>query len=206
VNDGSTDGTTDLLPELGVPFVEFPRRLGVGNAMRAGLRYAVRHGYRAVVRVDGDGQHRPDDVARVAARVLAGDVDLVLGTRFAGAAGQERDPGAVRARAAALRRLLGAWLAFRTGTHASDPTSGLYAIGPHALRVLADHHPTGYPEPELRLFAHRNHLATVELGVRPRARFGGRTSLTPIRVVGAAARVALALVVVPWRTRLSGPR
>ena len=62
-------------------------------------------------------------------------------------------------------------------------------IGPRAVRVLAEHHPTGYPEPELRLFLSRNALRAVEVPVRARPRLDGSTSLTPGRVIGAGARV-----------------
>ena len=46
VNDGSTDGTSDLLPTLGIDWLTLPQRVGVGGAVRAGLRYAVRAGLR----------------------------------------------------------------------------------------------------------------------------------------------------------------
>jgi hypothetical protein len=65
--------------------------------------------------------------------------------------------------------------------------------------MLAEHHPTGYPEPELRLFLDRNALTAVEVPVRALPRLGGRTSLTPLRVTAAAARVLLAMLVVPLR-------
>jgi hypothetical protein len=89
-----------------------------------------------------------------------------------------------------------------TGRRVTDPTSGFYALGPRAIRILAEHHPTGYPEPELRLFLKRNALNVVEVGVRPRSRLSGRTSLTTSRLATAAARVALAMVIVPLRRRV----
>ena len=52
VDDGSTDATPALLDRLDVRWIRFPERLGVGNAMRAGLRYAARLGYDVVVRMD----------------------------------------------------------------------------------------------------------------------------------------------------------
>jgi hypothetical protein len=84
----------------------------------------------------------------------------------------------------------------------TDPTSGFYALGPRAMRMLAEHHPTGYPEPELRLFLRRNALSVVEVDVRARSRLRGRTSLTLVRVAAAVARVALAVVIVPLRRRV----
>ena len=86
------------------------------------------------------------------------------------------------------------------GQPATDPTSGFWAFGPRAVRLLAGHYPTGYSEPELRLFLARNGLRVVEVPVRMRPRQGGRTSLTLARTGHALARTILALVVVPLRS------
>jgi hypothetical protein len=103
-----------------------------------------------------------------------------------------------------VKRLLGACLTVLTGTRVTDPTSGFCAIGPRALAILAEHHPTGYPEPELRLFLRRNALRAVEVAVRARPRMSGRTSLTTVRLMTAAARVVLAMIIVPLRARVEG--
>jgi hypothetical protein len=71
--------------------------------------------------------------------------------------------------------------------------------------MLAEHHPTGYPEPELRLFLSRNAMRTLEVPVQSRQRLSGRTSLTPVRVAAAAARVLLAMVIVPLRPTVQPP-
>ena len=101
-----------------------------------------------------------------------------------------------------FKRTLAACLSKLTGRRVTDPTSGFCALGPRAVRLLADHHPTGYPEPELHLFVSRHELRVVEVPIRSRERLGGRTSLTRWRMVQAAARVALAMVIVPLRNRL----
>ena len=82
VNDGSTDGTAELLPSLGVRWLTLSQRLGVGGAVRAGIRYAERAGYTYVVRIDGDAQHRACDIARLLAPVASGRADVALGSRF----------------------------------------------------------------------------------------------------------------------------
>jgi glycosyltransferase involved in cell wall biosynthesis len=211
VDDGSTDGTASLLDTIGNPWLGFPERLGIGNAMRAGFRYAVRHGYEGAVRLDGDGQHRPKDIERMLAPIRAGEADVVLGSRYLSRAGRPADAqarnGAPKVGHLCVRsaqRLLARSLSVLTGRIVSDPTSGFYAVGPRALRLLAVHHPTGYPEPELHLFLSRNRLTTMEVPVRPRARLGGHTSLMPTRWTTAGARVLLALLVVPLRSAVGG--
>lgn len=194
IDDGSTDGTADLLADLGVAWLRFPQRMGVGTAIRAGVRYARRLGYEAAIRVDGDGQHGADDVARLLAPIVKGEADVVLGSRFASAA--------ARPRPRLLQRGLGVCLSGLTGTRVSDPTSGFYALGPAAMRVLAEHHPTGYPEPELRLLLSRTSLRVREVAVQAWPRRAGRTSLTPLRLTIAALRVLLAMIIVPLRGRV----
>ena len=86
-----------------------------------------------------------------------------------------------------------------TGRTLTDPTSGFWAFGSAAVDLLARHHPTGYPEPELLLFLHRNGCRVVEVAAEMGPRLAGRTSLTRLRALQALARVVLALVIVPLR-------
>jgi glycosyltransferase involved in cell wall biosynthesis len=57
VDDGSSDSTAEIAREAGATVVSLPYNLGVGGAIRTGLRYAARHGYSRVVQLDADGQH-----------------------------------------------------------------------------------------------------------------------------------------------------
>ena len=88
----------------------------------------------------------------------------------------------------------------------TDPTSGFWALGPRAVALLAEHHPGGYPEPELHLFLSRNAMRVVEVEVQWRARVNGRSSLTLIRLLTAGARVALAMIIVPFRAAVGSTR
>ncbi|MGH9254903.1 MAG: glycosyltransferase family 2 protein [Vicinamibacterales bacterium] len=198
VDDGSSDRTTALLRELGVRWLHWPERRGVGSALRAGLRYAARRGYDVVVRLDADGQHDVDDVERLLVPLYIGTADVVLGSRFV-ASNRDRDPGPIQ-------RSLGALLSMITRRTVTDPTSGFWALGPRAVALLAEHHPGGYPEPELHLFLSRNAMRVVEVDVQWRARLHGRSSLTLLRLVAAGARVLLALIIVPFRAGVGSHR
>jgi glycosyltransferase involved in cell wall biosynthesis len=197
VDDGSTDSTPELLPRLGVRWLTLSQRLGVGGAVRAGIRYAERAGYDYVVRIDGDGQHRACDIARMLAPVVTGRADVALGSRFLRG---RRLRGARRVSQAGLAACLSAV----TRKRVTDPTSGFWLFGPRALRLLSGHHPAGYAEPELLLFLSRNRLRVAEIPIRMRPRIAGRTSLTAPRAVFALARTALALVIVPFRQLVEG--
>lgn len=197
VDDGSTDRTQELLPRLGVRWLTLSQHLGVGGAVRAGIRFARQAGYGYVVRIDGDGQHRACDIARVLAPVRAGRADAALGSRFLR-----------RRRVRGWRRLsqaaLAACVSLVTGKQVTDPTSGFWLFGPRALRLLSGHHPAGYAEPELLLLLSRNRLSVTEVPIRMRPRTAGRTSLTGSRALLAFARTALALVIVPFRGLVDG--
>ena len=101
IDDGSTDETETVLRQIGVRWLRLPQRLGIGSAMRAGLRYADRLGYDVAIRIDGDGQHRAGDVARLLAPLAADRVDVIIGSRFRSQAASA-SPAAARAGADAV--------------------------------------------------------------------------------------------------------
>jgi glycosyltransferase involved in cell wall biosynthesis len=192
INDASTDGTRELLPSLGTAWLTLPERLGIGGALRAGLKYARRHGYDLVARMDGDGQHCACDLARLMIPVKLGRADAVSGSRYLSG-------GSARGARGLALRMLAACLTILTGRVVTDPTSGLWMFGPRALQLLGDYHPGGYPEPELRLLLARHGLAVKEVPIRARERHAGRTTLTPLRAAAAFARTSLAVIVTPLR-------
>lgn len=198
VNDGSTDETAAILRDLDVKWLYWPERRGVGSALRAGLRYAARQGYDIVVRLDADGQHDSSEIDRLLIPVTTGSADVVLGSRFS-SSNRSRHPGPIH-------RSLGALLSMITRRAVTDPTSGFWALGPRSVTLLAEHLPDGYPEPELHLFLSRNAMRVVEVDVQWRARLHGRSSLTLTRLVKAGARVALAMIIVPFRASVGVSR
>ena len=199
VDDGSVDDTAKVLAACRVASLRLPQRVGVGAAVRAGLRHAASLGFSTVVRIDGDGQHDARDIAAIAGPVARGDADVVIGTRYAAAAA-----GPARSLRRLSQRGLSLVLSAITGRQVTDATSGFCAFGPRALRLLTAHHPDGYPEVELRLLLHRHGLRVREVPIQHRARLAGRTTLTPARLGVAAARIAFAIVVTPLRGPVPG--
>ena len=80
VDDGSTDRTAAEAERAGALIVRHPRNLGKGAALRSGLHFAEERGIGAVVAVDADGQHPPEEAARVALHDAPREA-LVLGVR-----------------------------------------------------------------------------------------------------------------------------
>ena len=200
IDDGSEDSTPAVLRRLGVHWLRLGHHLGTGAAIRTGLRWARRQGYQAVVRLDSDGQHPADLVEPLLEPLRRGQADVAVGSRYL----NRRRPASVPFVRRLLHYLLGRVLTLLTGRLVTDPTSGLWAFGPRALDVLADHHPSGYPEPELHLFLHRNGLRVVSVPVTMRERQEGRSSLTLRRTCAAMARLVLHLTVVPLRSAVKG--
>ena len=96
VDDGSTDPTGEIARRAGAHLVRHPVNLGQGAAIQTGVEYARRQpGARVFATFDADGQHRVGDVAAMVDRLGAGDVDIVIGTRFGGRA-RSRPPLAKR--------------------------------------------------------------------------------------------------------------
>ncbi|MEZ5116724.1 MAG: polyprenol monophosphomannose synthase [Candidatus Nanopelagicales bacterium] len=84
-DDNSPDGTGDLADAIAAeePRVHVMHRLGkegLGAAYLAGFAWALEHGYDAVVEMDADGSHQPEQLPLLLAALA--DADLVLGSRW----------------------------------------------------------------------------------------------------------------------------
>jgi glycosyltransferase involved in cell wall biosynthesis len=86
VDDGSTDGTCELLAEKvaplpGVRVLLQDRNLGKGAALRRGFAEAKGN---VVIVQDADLEYDPSQIPFVVAPILAGHADVVYGSRFLG--------------------------------------------------------------------------------------------------------------------------
>ena len=87
IDDGSDDGTAEVAREAGAVCLRLEKNRGKASALRAGIAFAAKRDYSYVLLLDGDGQHRPDDIPALIRGACESDADLVLGTRpFARAA------------------------------------------------------------------------------------------------------------------------
>ena len=68
--------------ELPITVVRHERNLGYGGNQKAGYRYAIEHGWDAVVLLHGDGQYAPEVMHEVLAPILDGTADAVFGSRM----------------------------------------------------------------------------------------------------------------------------
>ena len=200
VDDGSGDHTATVARSAGAIVCQLPYNLGVGGAMRAGYRYALRHDYDVAVQVDADGQHDPTYVKLLVDGLDT--ADIIVGARFAGV-GEYRARGprrwAMRLLAVALSRL--------AHTRMTDVTSGFRAANRRAIRVFADHYPAEYlgDTVESLVIAVRSGCTVRQVPVSMRVRSGGQASQTPLRASLYLFRaiVALGLALIrKWPTTL----
>ena len=189
INDGSLDETGHLAAQAGALVVNLPFNLGIGAGVQTAFMYAERHGYEIVARNDGDGQHAPDGILRLLERVQAGDMDMVIGSRFLG-----DDYGTSLTRRLGIG-FLARLLTSLTRQPITDPTSGYAAFNRRAIRLFARVYPHDYPEPEAIFIAHRNGLRLTEVPVTMRPRAGGRSSITPARSAYYMLKVTLAILI-----------
>lgn len=81
VDDGSADDTAAVAEAAGATVLRQVPNQGKGAALRAGMRWALAQGYAAVVTLDADGQHDPDDLPRFLEAFADTRADLIIGQR-----------------------------------------------------------------------------------------------------------------------------
>lgn len=82
VDDGSDDGTAECIADLSVTLLRHERRMGKGASLRDGFAEAQRQGARAVVTMDGDGQHSAADIPRLIAAANRHPGCVIIGARL----------------------------------------------------------------------------------------------------------------------------
>ena len=198
VDDGSTDDTAGQVIAAGVPVLRMPFNLGIGGAVQAGFTYALEHGYQRMVQVDGDGQHDPTQIQRLADAMDAEpEIDMICGSRFL--TDEYEYPAPISRRtgihifAFLLSRLI--------GQPVSDPTSGFRLYNRRAIRLFATDYPHDYPEVEAVLMLHHHSLRMREVPVQMYERGGGVSSIGTGKSAYYMLKVLLALFVGMFRAR-----
>ncbi|MEO3473574.1 glycosyltransferase family 2 protein [Roseomonas sp. CAU 1739] len=127
VDDGSSDGTAGIAAAAGALVLGGAANQGKGAALRLGMRAALTREAGFVATLDGDGQHRPEDLPRLLA--LAAPDRIVIGSRR-GAPGQP----AARRRA---NRVADFWISWAARHPVADSQSGFRIYPAAALADLA---------------------------------------------------------------------
>jgi glycosyltransferase involved in cell wall biosynthesis len=166
IDDGSTDGTSEVARKLGVHHVvRHTRNLGLAGAFATGLDACLRQGADIIVNTDADNQYRAKDIPALVAPLLAGRADLAVGDRGVGTL-----PGF-----SWLKRRLqqfGSWVIGRaSGLRTPDATSGFRALTREAaLRTLVLSRYSYTLETLIQAGASRLAVEFVPIEVNPKTR------------------------------------
>jgi glycosyltransferase involved in cell wall biosynthesis len=129
VNDGSTDDTGAVAKANDAHVLTHTKNRGKGAALKTAFAYALEKGYDAVVTLDADGQHLPQDIPALLATWDATGADLVIGGRshlFSGMLARRR-----------MANQFSAWIIGKMSrTGISDSQSGFRLYSARLLRAI----------------------------------------------------------------------
>jgi len=159
VDDGSADQTAQIARRAGALVLRHPANQGKAAAANTGFNYIRQFQPAALVMLDGDGQHRADDMPALLDPVLAGEADIVVGSRFLD----------IKSDIPAYRQVGQHGLTLLTnlasGVPISDSQSGYRAFSAQALDVLTFGQGGFSLESEMQFLANEHKLRMVEVPI-----------------------------------------
>jgi glycosyltransferase involved in cell wall biosynthesis len=159
VDDGSSDDTADIAQAAGAEVLRLENNRGKGAALNAGLEHVRQKAPDAVVIIDADGQHLPQELEQVVRPILEQQADIVIGSRYL--EGTSNTPSHRRFGHKVMNFFTGLF----SGVQASDSQSGYRAFSPQAYRLLTF---TSYDfsvESEMQFLASEHNLKIVDVPV-----------------------------------------
>lgn len=151
IDDGSRDRTIQVSESAGATVVRQVPNQGKGAAMRAGFRYALEHGFEAVITLDGDRQHNPAEIPLFLESYQRTRGDLIIGAR------DFRKMPTIRRISNTIGRAMFSWA---LGQKDRDNQSGYRLISSRLMEKIVDSTERGF-EYEVEMMA-----VCVKLGYR----------------------------------------
>jgi dolichol-phosphate mannosyltransferase len=177
VDGHSTDDTRAIAAELGVECI-----LDGGRGKGDGLRTAIAHCQSdVIVFIDADGSHDPADIPRIVQPILAGDADMVIGSRMRGGSDE------LHGQAELFLRWFGSavitmGINFMAGTALTDSQNGFRAIRTDLVRRLDLREDIHTIEQEMLIKALKRGLRVTEVAAHEYARKAGASKIVLSRV------------------------
>ncbi|MCB0002900.1 MAG: glycosyltransferase family 2 protein [Anaerolineae bacterium] len=159
VDDGSTDATAEIARLAGATVIQHERNSGKGAALSTGLRAARAYDPAVVVLLDADYQHRPREMGLVTAPVLAGEADIVVGSRYL------NDASDVPTHRVLGHRVFNLMTNLSSGLSVTDSQSGFRAFSPAALEAITFHSNGFSVESEMQFIAKEQGLRMTEVPI-----------------------------------------
>jgi glycosyltransferase involved in cell wall biosynthesis len=192
IDDGSTDATAEEARRAGARVISFPCNRGKGAALAIAFADLFSRGFDAVITLDADGQHLPEEIPKLLQAAAEQEGDLVLGIRdhlFGKMSGVRR----------ASNRLSSKAISFAAGQRLADIQTGFRF---YSRRLIAT---VGFPEARFEaesavvVRAARRGFKVVTVPVRLAFADGRTTShyrplLDSLRIAGAVTRARLEML------------
>jgi glycosyltransferase involved in cell wall biosynthesis len=158
IDDGSTDGTGEIAEAAGATVIKHDHNQGKGAAINSAFGIARELQPTAMVLLDGDGQHSPEEIPFLLDPVLSGEVDMVVGSRF------------LRNNRIPKYRMLGQAILtlttnIGTGIKISDTQSGFRSFSQKAINNMSFRESGFAVESEMQFEARKYNLKVAEVPI-----------------------------------------
>ena len=127
VDDGSVDHTSAMIEDLPITILKNSCNMGKAASLWRGFQHALSQNVQAVITLDGDGQHSPDDLPRLIAQAKLTPNALVIGAREG-----RWDRASWHRRLA--NKIADFWISWASGYPISDSQSGFRVYPAPLLR------------------------------------------------------------------------
>lgn len=198
IDDGSSDNTAALVQKNNkASLIVLPQNLGMGGAFQTGLKYAKRNNYDIVVNVDGDDQHRADEIKKIMEPVLQKKADVVIGSRLLL---KDRKYPILGRRIA--QKIISFLILLFSGKKITDSTSGFRCYNKKAIDLLSQYYPTDYPGGEEVVFLIKNGIRIKEVATSIKMRKKGSSFVNIAVSIHYMIRVALSIFINVFRASI----
>jgi glycosyltransferase involved in cell wall biosynthesis len=82
IDDGSIDNTSVIATQAGAELIRQDTNRGKGNALKEAFRFMLNKDYQAVITMDADGQHNPEDIPHFIEAAINSKAEMVIGNRM----------------------------------------------------------------------------------------------------------------------------
>jgi glycosyltransferase involved in cell wall biosynthesis len=159
VDDGSADGTAEVAATAGARVIRHEQNKGKGAALDTGFRKARELNPDVVLTIDADGQHLTQEIQAVAAPVLLGQADIVVGSRYI----EKRSD--VPLHRVAGHQVFNFLTNQAAGVSVTDSQSGFRAFSRRALQTISFHSNGFSVESEMQFIARESQLKVMEVPI-----------------------------------------
>lgn len=172
IDDGSSDGTTEALERLPITVLRNTKNMGKAFSLWRGFCHALDRGARAIVTLDGDGQHSPEDIPRLIAQWEGTPHYLIIGARTR----QQRQDFDLRVCA---NRIADFWISWAAGYYIADSQSGFRVYPSRLLRRISCRYGRAQSfvfESEVLIESAKLGYRSISLPIESNARMASRAS------------------------------